>query len=72
MITTCWPSIGTLYITSSAWMPSGVHGRGASGTPMHELAEVHGMQTVGVLVGIDREQRGLAASRCSGSGTCMM
>ena len=28
------------------------------GTPMHELPEVHRMQPVGVLVGIDREQRG--------------
>ena len=40
-------------------MPSGVHGRGASAHAHHELAQVDRVQAVGVLVGVDREQRGL-------------
>ncbi len=65
MITTCWPSIGTLYFTSSAWMPSGVHGRGASGTPMTSLPRLTGCRPSASLSG-SIARSAASASRCSG------
>ncbi len=71
MMTTCWPSIGTLYITSSAWMPSGVHGRGASGTPMTSLPRFTGCKPSASLSG-SIASSAASASRWSGSGTWRM
>ena len=57
MMTTWRPSTGTAWAASSSTIPAGVHGSGRR--PEHQPPEVHGVQAVDVLVGVDGEQRAL-------------
>ena len=70
MMTTCLPSISTPLNASSAWMPAGVHGIGAS-TPMTRRPRFTGWRPSASLFG-SIARSAPSSSSPFGSGSCTM